>query len=93
MFLLSFYSFDVTPEITRGEIRDLWKTFITNQNRTLSYHEFVRHFGYSLRSAAFPNAKRCPPKKGDADFMMRSRKLNSDPDMLHDNLRSKVSTP
>ncbi|XP_076459815.1 EF-hand calcium-binding domain-containing protein 6-like isoform X2 [Babylonia areolata] len=82
--------FDIKPEISRGEIRDLWRTFITNSDRTLEYLQFIRHFGFSMRSAAFPNAKLQPPRKGDADFMMRSRKLNCASDMLQDNLRSKI---
>ncbi|XP_069123520.1 EF-hand calcium-binding domain-containing protein 6-like isoform X1 [Argopecten irradians] len=82
--------FDIQPEISRGEIRDLWKTFITNTDKTLDYYQFVRHFGFSMRSAAFPNAKVNPPRKGDADFMLRSRKLNCAADMLQDNLRAKV---
>ena len=77
--------------MTRGEIRDLWKTFITNMDKSLDFHEFTRHFGYSLKSAAFPNAKVSPPKKGDSDMRMRSRKLNCAADMLQDALRSKVS--
>lgn len=82
--------FKVNPEVTRGEIRDIWKTFITNTDKTFNFQQFTRHFGYSLKSAAFPNAKVNPPKRGDADFMIRSRKLNCAADMLHDNLRSKV---
>lgn len=91
--LLSFVSCrfpEVRPEVTRGEIRDIWKTFITNKDKTLDYYEFVRHFGFSKTSAAFPNAKRVPPRHGDADFMIRSRKLNCAADMLQDSLRSKV---
>ncbi|RUS88431.1 hypothetical protein EGW08_003827 [Elysia chlorotica] len=83
-------SFDIRPEISRGEIRDLWRTFITNTDRTLDYLQFIRHFGFSMRSAAFPNAKLQPPRRGDADFMVRSRKLNCAADMLQDNLRAKV---
>ncbi|XP_064594452.1 EF-hand calcium-binding domain-containing protein 6-like isoform X2 [Liolophura sinensis] len=82
--------FDIHPEITRGEIRDLWKTFITNTDKTLDYLQFIRHFGYSLKSAAFPNAKTHPPKRGDADYMLRSRKLNCAADMIQDTLRSKI---
>lgn len=82
--------FDIRPEVFRGEIRDLWKTFITNTDKTLDYNEFVRHFGFSKKSASFPNAKMNPPKRGDADFMIRSRKLNCAADMLEDSLRSKV---
>lgn len=82
--------FDVKPEITRGEIRDIWKTFITNKDKTLDYYEFVRHFGFSKTSAAFPNAKRVPPRHGDSDFMIRSRKLNCAADMLQDSLRAKI---
>ncbi|XP_041364639.1 EF-hand calcium-binding domain-containing protein 6-like [Gigantopelta aegis] len=90
MMYQMFKRFDINPEITRGEIRDLWNTFITNADRTLDYYQFVRHFGFSMRSAAFPNAKLNPPRRGDCDFMMRSRKLNCDSDMLEDSLRSKV---
>lgn len=76
--------------LTRGEIRRLWETYIVNQNRTLDFLHFIRHYGYSLKSAAFPNAKLCPPRRGDNDFMVRSRKLNCAADMLEDNLRAKV---
>ena len=44
-----------------------------------------------MKSAAYPNAKLAPPKRGDADYMIRSRKLNCASDMLQDSLRSKVS--
>lgn len=83
-------SFDIQPGVTRGEIRRLWSTFITNQDKTLDYLEFVRHFGYSPKSACYPNAKISPPKKGDGDFHIRSRKLNCDSDILIDNVRAKV---
>ncbi|ESO99600.1 hypothetical protein LOTGIDRAFT_238765 [Lottia gigantea] len=82
--------FNIKPHVSRGEIRDLWKTFITNSDRTLDYHQFVRHFGFSIRSAAYPNAKYCPPRHGDSDCMVRSRKLNSTRDLLEDNVRSKI---
>ncbi|XP_018416785.1 PREDICTED: EF-hand calcium-binding domain-containing protein 6-like [Nanorana parkeri] len=89
MYLL-LKSFDIQPGVTRGEIRRLWSTFITNQDKTLDYLEFVRHFGYSPKSACYPNAKISPPKKGDGDFKIRSRKLNCDSDILIDNVRAKV---
>ncbi|XP_075705752.1 EF-hand calcium-binding domain-containing protein 6-like [Rhinoderma darwinii] len=82
--------FDIQPRVTRGEIRRLWSTFITNQDKTLDYLEFVRHFGYSPKSACYPNAKISPPKKGDGDFKIRSKKLNCDSDILIDNVRAKV---
>jgi Ca2+-binding EF-hand superfamily protein len=85
-----FKKLNVKPEITRGEIRRLWDTFITSQNRSYNFLEFIRHFGHSMKSAAFPNAKLNPPKRGDSDFLIRSRKLNCAADMLEDNLRSKV---
>lgn len=80
----------VTPVVTRGEIRRVWDSYITNKNNTLSFYQFLRHYGYSLKSAAFPNAKLVPPQRGDNDFMMRSRKLNNAYDMLEDSLRSKI---
>ncbi|XP_053314267.1 EF-hand calcium-binding domain-containing protein 6-like [Spea bombifrons] len=82
--------FDIQPVVTRGEIRRLWNTLITNQDKTLDYLEFVRHFGYSPKSACYPNAKINPPKKGDGDFKIRSKKLNCDSDILIDNVRAKV---
>ncbi|XP_069600420.1 EF-hand calcium-binding domain-containing protein 6-like [Ranitomeya imitator] len=82
--------FDIQPGVTRGEIRRLWSTFITNQDKTLDFLEFVRHFRYSPKSACYPNAKICPPKKGDGDFWIRSKKLNCDSDILIDNVRAKV---
>ncbi|KAG8453698.1 hypothetical protein GDO86_000361 [Hymenochirus boettgeri] len=89
MYLL-LKRFDNQPTVTRGEIRKLWKTFITNQDKTLDYLEFVRHFGYSPKSACYPNAKISPPKKGDGDFKIRSKKLNCDSDILIDRVRAKV---
>ncbi|GCB76167.1 hypothetical protein scyTo_0020984, partial [Scyliorhinus torazame] len=82
--------FDICPEVTRGEIRRLWQTLITNQDKTLDFLEFVRHFGYSAKSACFPNAKISPPKKGDCDFRMRSKNLNCASDILVDSVRAKV---
>jgi hypothetical protein len=61
-------------------------------DKTLDFLQFTRHFGYSLRSAAFPNAKTRPPIRGDSDCLVRSRKLNCAADMLQDNLRAKVSS-
>ncbi|KAM4810047.1 EF-hand calcium-binding domain-containing protein 6-like [Rhinophrynus dorsalis] len=81
---------DIQPGVTRGEIRRLWNTFITNQDKTLDYLEFVRHFGYSPKSACYPNAKISPPKKGDGNFKIRSKKLNCDSDILVDSVRAKV---
>ncbi|XP_043561761.1 EF-hand calcium-binding domain-containing protein 6 [Chiloscyllium plagiosum] len=82
--------FDICPEVTRGEIRKLWQTLITNQDKTLDFLEFVRHFGHSPKSACFPNAKISPPRKGDCDFRMRSKNLNCASDILVDSVRAKV---
>ncbi|XP_063314192.1 EF-hand calcium-binding domain-containing protein 6-like [Pelobates fuscus] len=89
MYLL-LKGFDIQPAVTRGEIRRIWNTLITNQDKTLDYLQFVRHFGYSPKSACYPNAKISPPKKGDGNFKMRSNKLNCDSDILIDNVRAKV---
>ncbi|XP_020372348.2 EF-hand calcium-binding domain-containing protein 6 [Rhincodon typus] len=82
--------FDICPEVTRGEIRRLWQTLITNQDKTLDFLEFVRHFGHSPKSACFPNAKISPPRKGDCDFRMCSKNLNCASDILVDSVRAKV---
>ena len=43
-----------------------------------------------LLQTAFPNSKLSPPKRGDSDFQVRSKKLNSAYDMIEDGLRSKI---
>lgn len=90
MMIKLLKQFGVT--VTRDEVKRLWDTreLITDQRGCLEYREFVRTFGYSLRSAAFPNAKVSPPKRGDNDFMMRSNKLNSDKHLLHHLLKSNI---
>ncbi|XP_036372520.1 EF-hand calcium-binding domain-containing protein 6 [Megalops cyprinoides] len=82
--------FDIHPEVSRGEIRRLWGTLITNQDKTLDFLQFARHFGHSPKSACFPNAKLCPPKRGDEDLRLRSRTLNAVSDILVDSVRAKV---
>ncbi|PAA52594.1 hypothetical protein BOX15_Mlig033909g1 [Macrostomum lignano] len=80
----------IKPEVTRGEIRDLWKTFILGGREALDYQEFLRAFIFNPLTAAYPNAKLAPPRKGDSDLMMRSRKVNSDVNLLEDGLRAKI---
>ncbi|XP_020392917.2 EF-hand calcium-binding domain-containing protein 6-like [Rhincodon typus] len=82
--------FDIHPPITRDDVQKLWSTLITSQDNTLNFHEFVRHFGFSPKSACYPNAKTYPPVKGDCDFLVRSRKLNCDTEIIKDNLQAKV---
>ncbi|XP_051883690.1 EF-hand calcium-binding domain-containing protein 6-like [Pristis pectinata] len=82
--------FDIHPPISRDEVSKLWSTLITSQNNSLDFHQFVRHFGFSPKSACFPNAKICPPVKGDSDFLIRSKKLNCDTDIIEDNLQAKI---
>lgn len=84
------FSFNIQPPINRGEVRDLWTTFLTNKDGKLEWNQFIRTFGHSMKSAAYPNAKVNPPKRGDADFSKKSKILNSDMDLLQDSLRSKV---
>ncbi|XP_072095894.1 EF-hand calcium-binding domain-containing protein 6-like isoform X1 [Mobula birostris] len=82
--------FDIHPPVSRDEISMLWSTIITGQHNTLDFHQFVRHFGFSPKSACFPNAKLYPPVKGDSDFLIRSNKLNCDTDIIENNLQAKV---
>ncbi|XP_078269632.1 EF-hand calcium-binding domain-containing protein 6-like isoform X3 [Rhinoraja longicauda] len=82
--------FDIYPPISRDEVNNLWTTLITSQNNTLDFHEFVRHFGFSPKSACFPNAKMCPPVKGDSDFLIRSKRLNCDTEIVENHLQAKV---
>ncbi|KAL4640541.1 EF-hand calcium-binding domain-containing protein 6-like isoform X1 [Arapaima gigas] len=84
------FRFDIRPEVSRGEVRRLWATLITNQDKTVDFLQFVRHFGHSPKSACFPNAKVCPPRAGDEDRRKRSRRLNCVSDILVDAVRAKV---
>ncbi|XP_015203044.2 EF-hand calcium-binding domain-containing protein 6-like isoform X1 [Lepisosteus oculatus] len=83
-------SFNIQPHISREEVRKLWETLIMNQDGTLDFHHFVRHFVFSLSSACYPSSKRAPPVKGDSDFLLRSRKLNSDTEITMSHLCAKV---
>ncbi len=49
----------------------------------LDFYQFLREFGYSKRSAHYPNAKQNPPKKGDADFILTSNRLYGDSVLVH----------
>ncbi|XP_066549583.1 EF-hand calcium-binding domain-containing protein 6 isoform X2 [Amia ocellicauda] len=82
--------FPVHPPISRAEVGQLWKTLIRNQDDTLDFLHFVRHFVFSRSSACFQNSKRVPPLKGDSDFLIRSRKLNSDTEITMDHLCAQV---
>uniref|UniRef100_H3AMC0 EF-hand calcium binding domain 6 n=1 Tax=Latimeria chalumnae TaxID=7897 RepID=H3AMC0_LATCH len=80
----------IQPRISREEVGKLWETIITNQDETVDFFQFVRHFGFSAKSACYPNAKISPPVKGDSDFLIRSRKMNSDTEIAENTLRAKV---
>ncbi|MEE6486885.1 hypothetical protein FKM82_014724 [Ascaphus truei] len=83
-------SFDTRPNFSRGEVGKLWETLICNQDQTVDFLQFVRHFGYSTKSSCYPNAKISPPVQGDGDFLIRSRKMNSDTKIIVNILQSKV---
>lgn len=53
------------------------------ENGNLDFYQFLREFGYTKRSAHYPNAKQNPPKKGDSDFLLTSRKLYADTVLVH----------
>ncbi|XP_031415239.1 EF-hand calcium-binding domain-containing protein 6-like [Clupea harengus] len=82
--------FLVHPEVTRGQIRQLWGTLITQQDGTLDFLQFARHFGPSPKSSCFPNAKRCPPQRGDENLRQRSKRLTCVSDILGNAVRAKV---
>ncbi|XP_065110627.1 EF-hand calcium-binding domain-containing protein 6 isoform X2 [Paramisgurnus dabryanus] len=81
---------ELHPEVTRGEVRKLWSSLFTQQDGTVDFQQFIRHFGPSPKSCCFPNAKHNPPKRGDNDFMRLSKTLNCVSDILVDSLRAKV---
>ncbi|XP_076870217.1 EF-hand calcium-binding domain-containing protein 6 isoform X2 [Brachyhypopomus gauderio] len=82
--------FPVQPEVTRGEVRRVWSSLLTRLDGTLDFQHFIRHFGPSPASRHYPNAKRCPPRRGDNDRMRLSNTLSYVSDILVDALRSKV---
>ena len=82
----------IGPEITRAEVRVLWEhpgMHRDARGETVNYYEFLRAFSDVLKRA-FPNAKRAPPRHGDADLIMRSLRLNADTDLVREELRTKV---
>ncbi|XP_056385781.1 EF-hand calcium-binding domain-containing protein 6-like isoform X2 [Hyla sarda] len=81
---------DVRPEISREDVGRIWKTLILNQDQTVDFFQFVRHFGFSIKSSCFPNAKISPPVRGDGDCLIRSLKLNSDTKIIENFLQTKV---
>ncbi|XP_043098980.1 EF-hand calcium-binding domain-containing protein 6 isoform X2 [Puntigrus tetrazona] len=81
---------ELHPEVTRGEVRRLWSSLFTQQDGSVDFQQFIRHFGPSPKSCCYPNAKHNPPKRGDNDFMRLSKRLNCVSDILVDALRAKV---
>ncbi|XP_077114149.1 EF-hand calcium-binding domain-containing protein 6-like isoform X2 [Ranitomeya variabilis] len=81
---------NVSPEISREEVQRVWKILILNQDQTVDFLQFVRHFGFSINSSCFPNAKISPPVRGDVDCLIRSLKLNSDTKIIANFLQTKV---
>ncbi len=63
---------------------------LLNDNKKLAYWQFIRHFGYNKKSAAFVNSKKAPPKKGDNDMMLTSNKLGRDSILIRGSVQSKV---
>ena len=49
----------------------------------MDFYQFLREFGYTKSSAHYPNAKQNPPRRGDADFLLTSRKLYGDSVLVH----------
>ena len=85
-----FKKLKIDPQFTRDEIDLLWSDFILKDNKKLEYWQFVRHFGYSKKSAAFTNAKRAPPQRGDNDMMLTSNKLGRDSILIRGSVQNKV---
>jgi hypothetical protein len=75
---LACSSFSLRPEVNRREIDLIWSRCHLKDNGTLELQQFLREFGYSKRSAHYPNAKWNPPERGDADCLLTSRKLYGD---------------
>lgn len=85
-----FKKLKVNPSISREEIDFLWREFYLKDNKKLDYWQFVRHFGYTKKSAAFLNAKIAPPKRGDNDMMLTSNKLGRDSILIRGSVQAKL---
>ena len=81
---------NIQPPVTREECRKLWPQFRLNAKNTLDWHEFLRYFLYDQSTAAFPNAKHAPPRKGDDDFNKRSNRFNGVQYFLKDSVRQMI---
>lgn len=64
--------------MTRPEVDLIWSLCHLKRDGNLDFYQFLREFGYSKRSAHYPNAKHNPPKRGDADFILTSNRLYGD---------------
>ncbi|CAF1076134.1 unnamed protein product, partial [Didymodactylos carnosus] len=78
-----FKKLNIKPPITHTEIKLLWTRCHLKVNNNLDFYQFLREFGYTKRSATYPNAKRNPPRRGDCDFLLTSRKLYADNILVH----------
>ena len=85
------YRFDINPPITRGEIRELWDTLLTNKDGTLSWMQFISQFGFTGQTPSYTNSFKSPPKQGDVDYSLRSKRFNSDKEIQQDGTRQKVN--
>ncbi|XP_067930317.1 EF-hand calcium-binding domain-containing protein 6-like [Watersipora subatra] len=82
--------FDIYPPITRGEIRDLWGTLLTNKDNTITWMQFISQFGFTGQTHTFTNSHKSPPKQGDKDYSLRSKKFNSDKEIQIESSRHTV---
>jgi len=90
MFWELLKSLKIASKFSREDLDVLWKTFLLKDNNTLDYWQFVRHFGYTKKSAAYQNAKRAPPKRGDCDMMLTSNKLGRDSILIRGSVHAKL---
>ena len=83
LFFFYFVSLSVDPPVTRAEIDLIWSRCHLKRDGNLDFYQFLREFGYTKSSAHYPNAKRNPPKKGDADLILTSNRLYGDSVLVH----------
>jgi hypothetical protein len=77
------FSLFIQPRVTRAEVDLIWSRCHLKRDGNLDFYQFLREFGYSKRSAHYPNAKQNPPKRGDADFILTSNRLYGDSVLVH----------
>ena len=53
--------------------------------------QFISQFGFTGQTPSYTNSFKSPPKQGDVDYSLRSKRFNSDKEIQQDGTRQKVN--